>query len=528
MKKSIDLLIKHGLVFDGRGGEPVLTDIAVKDDRILAVGIFNENDAEIIISAKGMAVAPGFIDSHAHSDFTLIADNRAEGKICQGVTTEINGNCGMSAAPLYGKAVERREDDLKELGITERWNSVREYCSLIEKKGLALNTAMLIGHGNVRGSVVGYDNREPSAAELSRMKQLLDISIQEGGIGLSTGLIYPPGIYSSTDELSALAEVLKPFGLIYTSHMRSEGAALLESIQEVISISHAAGIRAHISHIKTAGQENWHKADAAIALIMAARERNMEISCDRYPYIASSTDLDSLLPSWAFEGGNEEELQRLRSDKMRMQMRRELLEQDKNRAYWQRVIISSVVSPAKSWMEGMTIAEISERLGCDEIETVFTILREEKLRVGAIFLSMSEDNLNKFLSLPFCAIGSDSSARSFDGPTRLGRPHPRTFGTFPRFFGKHVRDEKLMSLTEAVHRATMLPASIFGLKGRGQIKEDFSADIIIFDPDSISDRATFENPFLKPAGIPYVLVNGVPAVWEGELTHKFSGRMLTR
>ena len=528
MKKRIDLIIKHGLIYDGNGGEPVISDIAVQDDRILAVGPFSENDAETIIQARGMAIAPGFIDSHAHSDFTLVADNRAEGKIYQGVTTEINGNCGMSAAPLYGKAVERREDDLKELGISERWNSMREYREVIEKKGLALNSAMLIGHANIRGSVLGYDDREPSATELSHMKYLLDTAIQEGGIGLSTGLIYPPGMYSSTDELAALAEVLKPCDLIYTSHMRSEGTALLESVQEVISITRAAGIRSHISHIKTAGEQNWHKSDAAITLIMEARKEGMEISCDRYPYIASSTDLDSLLPSWAFEGGNEEELQRLRSEEMLNKMRQELLKQANNRTYWERVIISSVASPAKTWMEGMTIAEISERLGCDEIEAVFTLLIEEKLRVGAIFLSMSEDNLRKFLSLPFCSLGSDSSARCFDGPTRLGRPHPRTFGTFPRFLGKYVRDEALMPLPEAIRRATMLPASIFGLKDRGQIKDGFSADIVIFDPDKISDRATFEDPFLKPAGIPYVLVNGSPAVWEGEPTQKLSGRLLTR
>ncbi len=527
MKKNFDLIIKQGLVFDGSVGEPFISDIAVKDGRILAVGSFAEDEAKIIIQAKGMAVAPGFIDSHAHSDFTLIADNRAEGKLCQGVTTEINGNCGMSAAPLYGKAIERREEDLKELGIRERWSSVREYCSFIQKRGLALNTAMLIGHGNIRGSVLGYDNRPPSSAELSLMKQLINTSVQEGGIGLSTGLIYPPGIYSSTDELIALSEVLKPYGLIYTSHMRSEGAALLESIQEVIAISRKAGIKAHISHLKTAGEQNWHKSDAAISLIMAAREQGQEISCDRYPYIASSTDLDSLLPSWAFEGGNEEELQRLSSAESRLKMRCELLEQAKSGVYWERVIISSVVSPGRKWMEGMTMAKISERLGCDEIEAVFTVLREEKLRVSAIFLSMSEDNLRNFLTLPFCTIGSDSSARCFDGPTRLGKPHPRTFGTFPRFFGKYIRDEKLMPLTEAIHRATMLPASIFGLKGRGQIKEGFSADIVIFDPDTISDRATFEDPFQRPTGIPYVLVNGSPAVWDGEPTGKLSGQTLT-
>lgn len=526
MNNKVDFIIKHGLIFDGNGREPVISDIAVKEDRIVGIGTFSDNDADTIIQAKGMAVAPGFIDAHSHSDFTLIADSRAEGKICQGVTTEINGNCGMSAAPLYGRAIERREDDLKELGITERWSSVREYCSVIENKGLALNTAMLIGHGNIRGSVVGYDNRKPSAVELLQMKHLLDISIQEGGIGLSTGLIYPPGIYSSTDELVALSEVLRPYGLIYTSHMRSEGPALLESIQEVITISRAAGIKSHISHLKTAGQQNWHKSDAAIDLITAARQEGMKISCDRYPYIASSTDLDSLLPSWVFEGGNEEELKRLRSDEMRIKMRRELLKQARNRTYWERVIISSVASPEKAWMEGMTIAEISKHFCCDEIEAVFKVLLEEKLRVGAIFLSMNEDNLRKFLSLPFCAIGSDSSARCFDGPTRLGKPHPRTYGTFPRFFGRYVRDEGLMSLTEAIRRATMLPAAIFGLRGRGQIKEGFSADIVIFDPDTISDRATFEDPFLKPAGISYVLVNGTPAVWEGEPTRKSSGRLL--
>jgi len=528
LKRSFDIIIKQGLVFDGSGSEPVISDIAVKDDRILAIGTFCENDAETIIPAKGFAVSPGFIDSHAHSDFTLIADNRAEGKLCQGVTTEINGNCGMSAAPLYGKAVERREDDLKELGIRERWNSVREYREILEKKGTALNTAMLIGHGNIRGSVVGYENRKPSAAELSDMKDLLDISLREGGAGLSTGLIYPPGIYSTTDELAELASVLKTYGLPYTSHMRSEGAALLESVQEVISIGRAAGIRTHISHIKTAGEQNWHKADEAIALIKAARAGGMEINCDRYPYIASSTDLDSLLPSWVFEGGNDEELLRLRSEEVRIKIRNELFEQAKNRKYWERVIISSVISRASAWMEGMTIAEISRRLDCDEIEAVFNILVEEKLRVGAIFLSMNEDNLRKFLSLPFCAIGSDSSARCFDGPTRLGKPHPRTFGTFPRFFGKYVREEKLMPMAEAVYRATMLPASIFGLTGRGQVKEGFSADLVIFDPDSITDRATFENPFLKPAGITYVLVNGSPAVWEGEATQNLSGRMLAR
>lgn len=513
---------------DGTGDNPFFSDLAISGDRILAVGSFAEADAETVIPAKGLVVAPGFIDAHAHSDFTLLADPRAEGKILQGVTTEINGNCGMSAAPLYERALERREDDLRELSIPERWHTVQEYRMLISKRGIALNSAMLAGHGNIRGSVVGYENREHSGEELSEMKRLLEEALKEGCIGLSTGLIYPPGIYSSTEELTELSRVLKRHGLPYASHMRSEGTSLLESIKEVIAIGDGAGIRVHISHIKTAGSQNWFKADAAVSMIEDARQRGIQVTCDRYPYVASSTDLDSLLPSWAFEGGNNKELQRISQKDARSRLRTELLAQAGDSDYWERVIVSSVMSDKNRWMEGKTIAQISAKLASDEVETVLSILNEERLRVGAIFLSMSEENLKKFLSLPYCAIGSDSSARCFDGPTRSGKPHPRTFGTFPRFIGKYVRDEKLMPLSKAVHKSTMLPAAVFGLKDRGQLKDGMFADITIFDLSSIKDTATFDSPYQNPSGIPYVLVNGTPAVWEGRVTGIRAGRMLAR
>jgi N-acyl-D-amino-acid deacylase len=387
---------------------------------------------------------------------------------------------------------------------------------------------MLAGHGNIRGSVVGYENREPTDEELSGMKSLLNQAIQEGCIGLSTGLIYPPGIYSQTEELTELGRVLRRHDLPYASHMRSEGASLLESISEVISIGEGAGIKVHISHIKTAGSQNWGKADAAISILEEARNRGIGITCDRYPYIASSTDLDSILPSWAFEGGNEQELERIADKEGRDRLRAELLSQAGDSSYWKRVVVSSVVSEKNKWMEGKTIAQISEKFEHDEVETLFSILNEERLRVGAIFLSMSEENLRKFLALPYCAIGSDSSARCFDGPTRIGKPHPRTFGTFPRFFGKYVRDEKIMPLSRAVYRATLLPATIFGLADRGQLKKGMFADIVIFDPASIKDSATFGSPYNTPTGIPYVLVNGVPAVWDGKVTGARSGRMLSR
>ncbi len=528
MKNRIDILIKDGLIADGSGDEPFLADVAISADKISAIGSFSESDAGSVIPAKGLVVAPGFIDAHAHSDFTLLADARAEGKILQGVTTEINGNCGMSAAPLYGKAQERREEDLRELGIPERWNTVGEYRRIIEKRGVALNFAMLAGHGNIRGSIIGYEDREPSREEYAEMKRLLEDAVMDGCFGLSTGLIYPPGIYSRTEELTDLGSVLKRYDLPYTSHMRSEGNTLLESVGEVIEIGKHAGIRVHISHIKTAGRENWHKAGAAVSLIEDARQQRIQVSCDRYPYIASSTDLDSILPSWAFEGGNEEELLRISHRESRSRLRAELLAMTGDSTYWERIIISSVSSAKNTWMEGKTLAQISEELACDEVDTVFGILTEERLRVGAIFLSMSEDNLRKFLSLPYCAVGSDSSARCFDGPTRTGKPHPRTFGTFPRFIGKYSRDERLMPLSHAVHKATMLPATIFGLKGRGLLKSGMFADITIFDPEKIKDTATFDFPFQRPSGIPYVLINGAPAVWDGHVTAARSGRMLSR
>ena len=265
----------------------------------------------MVIDAEGLVVAPGFIDTHAHSDFTILADPRAEGKVSQGVTTEINGNCGMSAAPLFNKAFERRQDDLKELGIREQWNTLEEYYALLAKKGIALNLATLAGHGNIRGSVMGYDDRMPTEDDFSEMSALLRTAIDEGAIGLSTGLIYPPGVYSKTEELIGLAKVLKKKGLIYASHMRSEGEMLVESVQEVIRIGREADIKVHISHIKTAGEKNWHKAEKVIALLEDARNSGVRLTCDRYPYIASSTDLDSLLPAWTYEGGNDEEMKRL-------------------------------------------------------------------------------------------------------------------------------------------------------------------------------------------------------------------------
>ena len=391
--------------------------------------------------------------------------------------------------------------------------------------------------------MIGYKDKKSTISELKKMQALLQKTIDAGAIGLSTGLIYPPGIYSDTNELIELCDVLSqnlksphpPFskggrggitGGIYTSHMRSEGQGLIESIKEITRIGKEANIKVHISHIKTSGKENWDKIDEAISLINNARKRGVKVTGDRYSYTASSTDLDTILPSWTYDGGTEEELRRLKNPTMREKIRKEILYEHPDSDYWKRASVSSVSSQKNKWMEGKTLTFISGRINNSPVDALFKILIEEKLRVGAIFSSMSEDNLKRFLSLPYVMIGSDSSARSASGITYDGKPHPRGFGSFPRFIGKYARDGKLMSMSEAVHRITMLPAKTFGIQKRGIIKKGMFADIVIFDPRKIIDRATFSKPFLSSKGIYYVIINGMPAIWKGEFTGTAAGKIL--
>ncbi|MEC4685633.1 MAG: D-aminoacylase [Nitrospirota bacterium] len=518
----IDCLIKNGVVIDGSGMEPIETNVGIEGDRIVYIGR-DAVDARVVLDAAGLTVTPGFIDSHAHSEFTILADGRAEGKLFQGVTTEINGNCGLSAAPLYGEAAERREQDLMELGIEERWSSFSEYFAILKSRGIAINFATLCGHGNIRASVMGYKSNPPDENALSAMKRLLSDAIRDGAIGLSTGLIYPPGVYSDTAELSRVLSSENPCG-IYTSHMRSEGDALLESIEEVIRIAREAQVKVHISHIKTAGRHNWWKIEQVVELMDSVRGKGISLTCDRYPYVAAGTDLDTILPSWVYEGGVDDELRCLRDPEMVARIKSEIGQ--KGDDYWGGVYISSVTRDENRWMEGENILDISLKLGEKPVDVLIDLVIEEEARVGAIFFSMNEDNLRQFLCLPYTMIGSDSSVRSLSGPTRIGKPHPRGFGTFPRFIGRYVRDEGLMGLPDAIKKITSLPAETFGLKNRGLIKEGYYADIAVFDYDRIIDRATFKEPYKRPEGVVHVFVNGALALRDCELTGTVSGRVL--
>lgn len=521
----MDYQIRGGIIIDGTGASPYEANICIDRDRIVYIGP-DEVDSKIVVDARGLIVTPGFIDTHAHSEFTLLADGRAEGKLLQGVTTEINGNCGLSAAPLYGESLAVREAELDDLGIKERWSTFREYFGFLKSRGTGLNFATLCGHGNIRGSVLGYSDEGPDGNQVSEMKKLLLDALKDGAIGLSTGLIYPPGVYSETEELVMLAGVLSDYNndLIYTSHMRSEGSSILDSIAEVCSIGREAGVRVHISHVKTAGRENWNRIDSVINLMDEERSHDIELTCDRYPYIAASTEIDSILPPWIFKGGIDEALRRLRNPEIREEISRAL--KGRGEDYWKSVAISSVRRAENKWMEGLSVSEVSGRLGRSSLDAVIDILIDERLRVGGIFFSMSEENLKRFFTLPYTMIGSDSSVRSFSGPTHTGKPHPRGFGTFPRFIGRYVRDEGLMGLTEAIKRITSLPASTFRLKKRGILKDGFYADITVFDFECIIDRATFEDPFKGPEGILYVFVNGGLSVEKGMLRDGRYGRVL--
>lgn len=514
------------MVVDGTGREPVMSDVAVEGSRIKDVGDLSDAGATRTIDLKGLCVCPGFIDAHAHSEFVLLADGRAEGKVSQGITTEINGNCGMSAAPLYGPALEQREPDLKHLDIKERWNTFSEYFEILEKRKIAVNFATLVGHGNIRASVAGYSDRQLSEKEMEEAVRLLREAMGAGARGLSTGLIYPPGIYSGTSEIINLAREAAKHGGIYTTHMRSEGDMLMESIEEVVSIASESGIHAHISHLKASGEKNWDKLKDVFGALDSAADNGLIITCDRYPYIASSTDLDAVLPSWAFEGGRKEELERLRSERVRLA--EDILKEHPEASghdFWEKIVVSTS-GLGNKWIEGKSIAEISRSSKKSPIETAFDLLLEEELNVGAIFFLMSEDNLRSIMKRDYMALGTDSAARSYDGATAEGKPHPRGFGSCPRMLGKYVREEGILTLQEAVYKMTGLPADIFRLKGRGVLAKGFFADITVFDPEKIIDTADFNNPFRRPEGIHYVFVNGEPVLAEGRMTGAMPGRVL--
>lgn len=516
----MDLFIKNASVIDGSGKKIFKSNVGVINNKITYIG--NDNfAAKRTIDIKGLLLTPGFIDTHSHSDFTILADPRAEGKITQGITTEINGNCGISGFPLLGEAFERRELEIKSLGLNS-WNTIEEYLSSLRIVKPSINIATLCGHGNLRGSVIGYKDERTNRENLKKMKELLKEQFLYEVKGISTGLIYPPGIYSDTNELIELAKFIKKYRGIYVTHMRSEGEKLLSAVEEALTIARKANVPVHISHLKTSGRENWWKIDPLLEMLDSALKTGIRLTADRYPYIASATDLDAFLPSWILEGSRVDILEKLRSQRVRKEIKKYFTE--RGREFLKSLIISEVYLEQDKIYEGKSLEDITDLNNVSEF--VCNLLIRSNLLVSVIYFAMNEENLKRILMKPYVMIGTDSAARCRDGVTAKGKPHPRGFGSFPRFIRRYVLDRELMSLEEAIRKITYLPAKTFRLKKRGLIKEGYFADIVIFDPSEIEDKATFDEPFNTSKGIKYVIVNGAISVQDGYLTGERRGEIL--
>lgn len=520
----LDLLIKGGRIVDGAGNPWYRGDIAVKDGSIVAVGDV-ESGAETIIDASGLIVAPGFIDAHSHGDLVLLSQPDAKIKIMQGVTTEVVGQDGLGEAPLRDDVVDTWRRYLSGLNgdpeIKWDWRSFKEYLARIEDAGPAVNVASLVGHGNIRLLAMGMDNRRPTPSELDEMKRLLETSLQEGAIGLSTGLIYSPCVYAEPTELTELCKVAASHKSVFVVHMRNEGDRLLESIQEVVTIGRDSGVSVHISHFKSNGRANWGKAPQALAMVEESRRKDVELTFDQYPYTAGSTFLGSLLPPWAHEGGLDKLLARLNDKDTRRRLASYLNKEgdDGSPNEWDRILITNVQSSRNKLWEGKYIVQIAGVLGKTPAEIVLDLVLEEENAATMATFTMHEDDIRTIMKSPIGMVCSDGIV--------LGKPHPRAYGSFPRVVGHYVR-EGVLRLEDAVRKMTSYPAQTYKLSRRGLLCSGMAADITIFDPDKIEDTATFENPIQYPKGVKHVIVNGVMAVENGSYTGQRAGKVLRR
>lgn len=544
-------LIKNGTIIDGQGTLAFVGDVLVEDDRIVEVipagelQNFKTSEPQNLIDASGLIVSPGFIDAHTHSDAYLVIEPDAPSKVTQGITTEINGQCGGSVAPRYGEA-RLSSDWAAVLGDRLTWRSLAEYREVLAAAKPAVNTVQFIGHNTLRSSVIGYAARAAGDEDLREMSRLLDESLDAGGWGLTTGLIYQPGKYSTPAEVVAFAKVAAAKGGYYATHMRSEGDHILEAIDEVIELVKATGIRAEISHLKTSGQKNWHKIDAVLNKIEGAMSEGLLLGSDRYPYCAAGTDLDVVLPDWAQEGGAPAELARLQIANLRAQIIEEINALDRD---WSTVMIGGTWAEENKRYSGKTVAEI---LGLETLEfrpglassvssplkssvlslksspgeLITSILLADGCKTGAFFFGMSEENLAKIYSRPWIVPGSDASLRAPWGPLGLDHPHPRAYATMPEFY-RRVRALGF-SREETVARMTSVIADRFGIRGRGRIKKGAYADLVIWNEAEFKAKATFTDPHQFTGGVKAVMTNGVISYCDGKFTGNRGGRFLER
>ena len=517
-------VIAGGLVVDGSGGAAFRGDVVVEGDRIadvVAPGAAKDAGASTI-DASGCLVTPGFVDAHAHSDAYLVIEPDAPSKVSQGVTTEINGQCGGSVAPRYGEA-RLSSDWAAVLGERLTWRSLAEYREVLEAAKPAVNTVQFVGHNTLRSSVVGYCGRHSTADELDRMSRLLEESLDAGGWGLTTGLVYQPGKYSTPQEVVSLAKVAASKGGYYATHMRSEGDGIIEAIDEVVDLVKATGIRAEISHLKTSGARNWHKIDAVLDKIENAIGAGLLLGSDRYPYCAAGTDLDIVLPDWAQEGAAKAECERLADAATRKRIADEI---DASGRDWSTVMIGGTWHEDNRRFSGKAISEILSRSSSTPGSLVCDILSKDGCKTGAFFFGMSEGNLAKIYSRPWIVPGSDASLRAPWGPLGADHPHPRAYGTMPEFY-RRLRGLGF-SREETVARMSSVPARRFGLRGRGVVEKGAFADIVVWKEDEFKSASTYDSPHRFATGVKCVMVNGTVPYSDGRFTGVRGGRFLER
>jgi N-acyl-D-amino-acid deacylase len=524
----LDVIIKNGRLVDGTGNPWFKADIGIKSGKVLKINDLGSEDARQVINAKGLVVSPGFIDMHSHSEYSLLANSKAESKIRQGVTTEVNGNCGDSPAPIEGLTAEAAEE-AKEYNLDMDWSTLGEYLDRLEKQGIALNVAQLIGHGTIRTAVMRYENRSPTPEELTIMKELVAQAMEDGAFGMSTGLFYLPGCFADTEEIIALCKIVAKYGGIYTSHIRGEGDPLIEAVAEAIEIGEKANIPVEISHHKACGIQNWGKIKKTLRMMEEARFKGLDVTCDVYPYTACGTDLVSMVPNWAHEGGIDKLRERLNDLRIRERIKEEMLE---GLSGWESSVKQSGWRKIKviGWkkhkeFEGKTILEIAELKGVDPFDLTFNLIIEKE-NPELIELAMREEDVCIVINHPLSMVGSDGWALAPYGVLGESKTHPRSYGTYPRILSKYVREEKILSVEDAIRKMTSLPAQKLGLRDRGMLRKGMWADVVVFDPSKVMDEATYEDPHKYPEGIDYVLVNGNIVVDKGKHTGTLPGKVL--
>jgi N-acyl-D-amino-acid deacylase len=529
---TYDILIRGGWIYDGTGAAPKRADLAIRGDKIAAIGELGNVTAHITVDAKKLAVAPGFVNMLSWSNESLIVDGQSQSEIRQGVTTEIMGE-GESMGPLSDAIKARMRREQTNIRYDIEWTTLAEYLRWLQRRGVSTNVASYIGATTIREHVIGLADRKPTEVELGRMRNLVEQEMKDGALGIASALVYAPAFYAGTDELIELCKAAAKHKGKYISHLRSEGVDLLGAIDELIRISREAKVPAEIYHFKAMGKPNWGKMDAAIAKVEAARREGLAITADMYCYTAGGTGLNASIPPWAHSGGQVELRKRLRDPATRARIVDEIRHRTDG---WEnfylgagspdRILLVDFAKEQLKPFQGQTLEEIAKRRGKDPVETLLDLVIEDESRIGTVYFMMSEENVRKLIQIPWISFGSDEASQAPEGVFLKSFPHPRAYGNFARLLGKYVRDEKLIPLEEAIRRLSGLPATNLGLDKRGRLAEGYFADVVVFDPKTIADRATYASPHRYSVGMQHVFVNGVQVLKNGEHTGAKPGRAL--